>query len=179
MRGVPTGVVAAAASAAAVVALTPASAGAAACANTTAHPAATSIATIDRATLCLLNAERTKRGLAALRESKRLDRASLGHSRDMVRKRYFEHGDFEGRIRHSGYLSGARSWGIGENIAWGGGPFSTPKSIVSMWMHSPGHRANILNARFRNIGIGVARGAPQAGQHDAATYTTDFGFRGG
>ena len=45
-------------------------------------------------------------------------------------------------------------------------------------MHSPGHRANILSTQFKDIGIGVARGAPQAGQHDSATYTTDFGVRG-
>jgi uncharacterized protein YkwD len=155
----------------------PGSAGEAACANASAHPSSTSIGAINKATLCLLNLQRRKHGLAPLRENKKLDSASLGHSRDMVKHRYFEHGDFVGRIRKSGYLRGATAYGLGENIAWGGGPFSTPKSIVNMWMHSPGHRANILNSRFREIGIGIARGAPQAGQHDAATYTTDFGYR--
>jgi uncharacterized protein YkwD len=49
-----------------------------------------------------------------------------------------------------------------------------------MWMHSPGHRANILSRTFKEIGIGIARGAPESGQGgDAATYTTDFGFRRG
>jgi uncharacterized protein YkwD len=164
--------------AATLVALAPAGASAGSCANTTVHPESASIATIDEATLCLLNVERTKRGLRAFNENTHLDKASLGHSRDMVRKRYFQHGDFEGRIKKTGYLSHASGWAIGENIAWGGGQYSTPKSIVSMWMHSPGHRANILSRKFRDIGIGVARGAPQRGQHGAATYTTDFGFRG-
>jgi uncharacterized protein YkwD len=172
MRGPAIGLLAAA-----VVAIGAAPA-AAACRGSAAHPTSARISTVNGATLCLLNAERTKRGLAPLKENAKLDRASVGHSRDMVRRKYFEHGDFAGRIKHSGYLRGASSWGIGENIAWGGGSYSTPRSIVNMWMHSPGHRANILNKRFKEIGIGIARGAPEGGQgSDAGTYTTDFGFR--
>ena len=49
------------------------------------------------------------------------------------------------------------------------------KSIVRSWMHSPGHRANILNPAFREIGIGVVTGAPEAGTEHAATYATSFG----
>jgi uncharacterized protein YkwD len=150
---------------------------AAACHGSAAHPASARISTVNKATLCLLNVERTKRGLAPLHENSKLDKASVGHSRDMVRRKYFEHGDFAARIKASGYLSGAVSYGIGENIAWGGGSYSTPRSIVSMWMHSPGHKANILSRSFKDIGIGIARGAPENGQHDAATYTTDFGVR--
>jgi uncharacterized protein YkwD len=44
-------------------------------------------------------------------------------------------------------------------------------------MHSPGHRANILSSRFREIGIGISRGAPVRGMGNAATYATDFGAR--
>jgi uncharacterized protein YkwD len=91
----------------------------------------------------------------------------------MLRKRNFEHGDFAGRIRKTGY----RGTTVGENIAWGSGPYATPRSIVRMWMYSPGHRANILRASFTEIGIGVALGAPEAGVSGAATYTTDFGER--
>jgi uncharacterized protein YkwD len=47
-----------------------------------------------------------------------------------------------------------------------------------MWMNSPGHRANILSASFREVGIGVALGAPRVGDHPAATYATEFGSRG-
>ena len=46
------------------------------------------------------------------------------------------------------------------------------------WMHSPPHRANILNGTFSEIGIGIARGAPIGGVGDGATYVTDFGRRG-
>lgn len=89
----------------------------------------------------------------------------------MVRNHYFAHGDFVGRIRRTGY----RGRLLGENIAWGSLEYSTPAAIVSLWMHSPEHRANILRRRFTQIGIGVALGAPERDVGQAATYTTDFG----
>src|SRR5690348_12355608 len=98
MRGVGIALLTAAAIA---IAAAPASA---ACRGSAAHPSSARISTIDKATLCLLNVERKKRGLPALKENTKLDSASLGHSRDMVRRKYFEHGDFEGRIKASGYL---------------------------------------------------------------------------
>jgi uncharacterized protein YkwD len=84
------------------------------------------------------------------------------------------------RIQGSHYLDGARSWSLGENIAWGSGTLATPRSIVRAWMHSPEHRANILNGGFRDIGIGIATGAPVplGSRLGGATYTTDFGTRG-
>jgi uncharacterized protein YkwD len=99
----------------------------------------------------------------------------------MTRKRFFSHTSLDGtdfvtRIRQSGYLSGARSWSVGENIAWGSGGRSTPRSIGSAWMDSPPHRANILSSSYRAIGIGIALGTPSGGS--GATYTTDFGRRG-
>jgi uncharacterized protein YkwD len=99
----------------------------------------------------------------------------------MVRHHFFSHDSRDGtsfleRIRRSGYLDGASSWAVGENIAWGSGRLSTPRSIASAWMHSPGHRANILGRTFRAIGIGIANGTPSG--DGGATYTTDFGRRG-
>jgi uncharacterized protein YkwD len=51
--------------------------------------------------------------------------------------------------------------------------------IVGAWMRSPGHRANILNARFREIGVGIAQGAPRGAGRTvrAGTYATEFGVR--
>jgi uncharacterized protein YkwD len=89
----------------------------------------------------------------------------------MVHHKYFDHGDFAGRIHRAGY----HGFTLGENIAWGSLRYSTPASIVNLWMHSPGHRANILRPQFRDIGIGIANGAPEGGVGGAATYTTDFG----
>jgi uncharacterized protein YkwD len=135
-----------------------------------------------RATLCTINAQRDRYGLRPLKLNKRLSRAARGHARDMVRRDYFAHdslggGTFVDRIRRSGYLRGASSWSVGENLAWGSHERSAPRTITEMWMNSPGHRANILSASFREIGIGLAIGGPNAGGQ-AATYATEFGARG-
>ena len=52
------------------------------------------------------------------------------------------------------------SWTFGENIAYGGGRYGTPKSITKAWMNSPGHRANILNPTFKDVGVGFEPGSP-------------------
>jgi uncharacterized protein YkwD len=168
-----------AASAAALALAVPASSGAAPnCSGANANPNDVPIAQSQRATLCLLNKARRAHGLRALRENGRLDLASVRHAQDMVRRDYFDHGDYLGRIRSTSYLRGARSWSVGENIAWGSENLATPASIVNGWMHSPGHRRNILDRSFREIGIGVARGTPANGVQNGATYATDFGTRG-
>jgi uncharacterized protein YkwD len=140
--------------------------------------------TLVRATLCLLNKQRHGHHVKGLRLSKRLSRAARGHSAEMARANYFSHDSRSGasfldRIRRAGYLKRARRWSVGENIAWGTGRLSTPRSIVRAWMHSPGHRHNILQRNFRHIGIGISFGAPvRAASRGGATYTTDFGTRG-
>jgi uncharacterized protein YkwD len=153
----------------------------AACPSAAATPAAENLVQIERTVLCLVNLERTQRGLPRLRDDARLGRAAAGHSRDMVRRDFFSHdapggSSMSHRVKRSGYLSGARSYAMGENIAWGTGPLGTPLKIMASWMKSPGHRANILNRRFDEIGVGVVIGAPGQGA-DGATYTTDFGAR--
>jgi uncharacterized protein YkwD len=149
-------------------------------ATANAVPTKASMHAARRATLCLLNQERAHHGLRPLRLSQRLSRASTVHSRSMVRNRYFEHGNFVARIVNSRYVTRRQAWSLGENIAWGTGSLSTPAQTVRAWMNSPGHRANILNRRFRDIGIGIALGAPAAvhASSGAATYTTDFGVKG-
>ncbi len=156
---------------------TPAAAlsGQASCAGAGAHPTSARAAAFTGATLCLLNRERAQHGLRPLRSNALLALAAWRHSRDMVRRGYFAHGDLVGRLARVGYLRGRRSWTVGENIAWGSGPRATPRSIVSAWMRSAGHRANILNGRFREVGIGIVSGAPVPRVRGAATYTTDFG----
>jgi len=140
------------------------------------------LAQIRAATLCLINDERTSRGLAPLTSSRPLREAAQRYSRLMVRERFFGHvspggSTLTSRVRRqTAYLRGARSWALGENIAWGSGTLGSPARIVTAWMGSPDHRANILKPGFRNIGIGIADGAPRPTRGlDAATYTTDFG----
>jgi uncharacterized protein YkwD len=160
----------------------PGAAAARTCESAGAIPAKKAQRAAVRATLCKLNVARERHGLKPLKLNKRLSTAARRHARDMVRRDYFSHDSPEGatfvdRIRRSGYLRGARSWTVGENLAWGARKRSTPRAITRMWMNSAGHRANILNPSFRDIGIGVALGAPGATGR-AATYTTDFGSRG-
>jgi uncharacterized protein YkwD len=151
---------------------------ASACPGAGEEPTAVSLDVSERATFCLINRERTTRGIRRLRRNARLDLASVRHARAMEARNFFAHGNFVGRIRSANYLQGARSWKVGENIAWGSGVLGTPAEIVDAWMHSPGHRANILNRGFREIGIGIARGTPNRSYNDGGTYATDFGTRG-
>jgi uncharacterized protein YkwD len=136
------------------------------------------------ATLCLLNVQRVNHGLRPLRMNAKLTKAARAHTLDMVRNTYFEHNSLNGRtpfqrMLATGYVPRGAAWTLGENIGWGTEELSEPASLVDAWMRSPEHRANILNGRYREIGIGVAPGVPvddpdlegQAG----ATYTTDFG----
>jgi uncharacterized protein YkwD len=156
-------------------------AGAAACATTSATPARANLTSISAAILCLLNAERGAAGLPRLHSNSRLGRAARGMANLMVKQRFFAHDTPDGRsvldrVKPTGYIRG--SWSLGENIAWGSGALATPRAIVNGWMHSPGHRANILRGKFRDIGIGVKLGAPGQGLSGGATYVTDFGRNG-
>jgi len=141
-------------------------------------PSKNNLRGVERATLCLLNRERKRRGMRALQRDRRLARAADRHISDMVRHRYFGHDSrngrsFSDRIRAAGYLPRVGRWTVGENLAWGSGSQGTAAQIVKAWMSSPGHRANILDRRFREIGIGLILGSPRGG--DGATYATEFG----
>jgi uncharacterized protein YkwD len=127
-------------------------------------------------TLCLLNAERARAGLTPLRSEQRLELAAQRYAADMVERDFFDHTDPGGldpqdRILMAGYPS-INAW-TGENLAWGEGSESAPLEIVDTWMHSPGHKRNILRAEFLEIGIGVEFAAPDG--KDGATYVTTFG----
>lgn len=152
-----------------------------ACSAAAAHVAvrAATLREASDATLCLLNRVRAEHGLPPLRLNARLDRAAGQHSRDMVRRRYFAHDSLNGtspfaRMFATHYVPHDASWWLGENIGWGSGGLGQPIAMVRAWMHSPPHRANILSRHFRDIGIGIAPGAPVGG--GGATYTTDFGW---
>jgi uncharacterized protein YkwD len=132
------------------------------------------------ATLCLLNRVRARHGAPPLRMNPKLSHAARKHSRDMVQRRYFAHDSPEGRsafdrMRATRYVPRDASWVLGENLGWGSGSLAEPMALVRAWMRSPGHRRNILDRRFRDIGIGIVPNAPVGGYDDGATYTTDFG----
>jgi uncharacterized protein YkwD len=151
------------------------------CAGADLVPAADNLAQVGQATLCLLNEQRAAQGLRPLVVSVRLGTASVGYSQRMVEQAFFAHvspdgGTLVDRLSAVGYVSRAGGWVAGENIGWGQGPLSTARSMVTAWMNSPGHRANILDAEYRDIGLGLALGTPPD-RSWGATYTTDFGRR--
>ena len=156
-------------------------ASAAPCSGAGADPVETPRKQIARSTVCLLNKQRAARGMKKLRFNRLLSAAATNHSSDMVRQQYFAHESKAGRdvvdrLTHTGYLGSASTWTVGENLAWGAGSRSTPREIVTSWMQSPGHKANILNPRFREIGIGVVFDTPSP-EWTGATYTTTFGAK--
>ena len=152
------------------------------CAGADLTPDASNLGQVESATLCLLNAERTSRGLVALRGDAQLRSAALEHSKDMVAHQYFAHEDQSGdgpedRIYDTGYMPEYGPWVIGENIAWGTDYLATAREIVRAWMDSTPHRHNILYTDFREIGIGVVLGVPDPTFGDGATYSTEFGAK--
>jgi len=153
------------------------------CPDTTLTPSSQDTEQIRIAVLCLVNRERTDRGEAPLQWNERLTHAAQLHSESMAERDYFAHvgptGDTPAsRLRQARYLeSELVGYVIGENIGWGTLAMSTPGAMVTAWMASPDHRANILDARFRDTGVGVSAHAPEALSEGApgATYTQDFG----
>ncbi|WP_205697629.1 CAP domain-containing protein [Conexibacter sp. SYSU D00693] len=148
-------------------------------------PTAANLGRIRSATLCLLNKERRAQGRTALSEHVTLRGAATSYAREMVAGQFFAHDAPSGstmlsRLKRTTYLKAARTWAVGENLAWGSGELATPRRTVAAWMASPGHKRNILDGRFRHIGIGIVRGAPVRvdGDLPAATYVTEFGVRG-
>ncbi|MFD9824284.1 CAP domain-containing protein, partial [Streptomyces violascens] len=120
--------------------------------------------------LALVNSERAKAGCSALTSNPKLYDAALKHSENMAAQNFFDHTDPSGagpgeRITAAGY-----KWSTyGENIARGQ---VDAAAVMDSWMHSPGHRANILNCAFKEIGIGVHYGS------GGPWWTQDFGTQG-
>ncbi|AGZ39792.1 CAP domain-containing protein [Actinoplanes friuliensis] len=115
----------------------------------------------------IVNVERAKANCPALTADDKLTTAARGHSADMAARNYFSHTTPEGvefatRITNAGY----RWSGAGENIAKGQ---RTPADVMTSWMNSAGHKANILNCGFKNIGVGVAADA-----QGSLVWTQDF-----
>jgi uncharacterized protein YkwD len=154
---------------------------ASACAGARSRPSQATLKRVVRATVCVINQARGDHRLGALRSTGSLERAATAHSRDMVSHDFFAHESPTGstlkqRIDRTGYFDGAASWAVGETIARGSGGLAAPASIVRSWLRSPGHRAILLDGSFRDLGVGIALGAPGAGT--GVTFTGDFGARG-
>jgi len=100
----------------------------------------------------LTNQNRAQHGCAPLTLNDQLTQAAYGHSMDMALNDFFSHTGSNGsthieRANNAGYASTY----IAENIGVG---YRTPQDVVTGWMNSPGHRANILNCALKEIGVG-------------------------
>lgn len=121
--------------------------------------------------LDLHNKTRAQRGLPRLCVHPDLQRAARAYSKEMIAKDRFAHGNVGERLRKVGYR-----WSTyGENILYDPGSRDSAKSLFKLWMNSSGHRANILEKDFREIGIGASSGEYKGGR--ATMWTADFGDR--
>jgi uncharacterized protein YkwD len=116
-----------------------------------------------------VNAARVRHSLPPLQLDARLQGAARAHSVDMIRRRYFAHGDFVRRLLRSG----ARGPVVGENLGWSKADGSELQRLMRFWLGSRKHRAVMLRRGFDRVGIGVARGLFKGWAH-TIVVTADF-----
>lgn len=120
-------------------------------------PEAAPLSSLETEVIRLINIERTKRGLSALTTNWQLSRVARYKSQDMINKNYFSHtSPTYGSPFNMMENFGLKFSAAGENIAYGQ---KTPQEVVTAWMNSPGHRANILSAAYTQTGVGAAKKA--------------------
>ena len=108
-----------------------------------------------------MNRERVSRGLEPLRLDAQLSAAAEDRARDMMSKHYFSHVSPDGTDPFTWVSREGYEWStIGENLATG---YRGASSVVDGWMHSDGHRRNILGASFRDVGIAIIDASPVRG----------------
>jgi len=153
------------------------------CENTELTPEPGNLPQVEAATLCLINQERARSGELPLVENARLQQAAQSHDEEMIGDDYFAHVSPSGetpaeRVESTGYVPSPKDgYTIGENIAWGTLSLSTPAAVVSAWIASPEHLANILYGAYRDTAIAVVPAAPASlsGGQPGATYAQEFG----
>ncbi|MFD8613546.1 CAP domain-containing protein [Streptomyces sp. NPDC059631] len=115
--------------------------------------------------LALVNNERAKAGCSALTANPALAAAAQAHSEDMAAHRNMSHTGSDGSAPGDRITAAGYTWSTyGENVAYG---YTSAAQVMAAWMDSPGHKANILNCAFKEIGVGLA----QPGGY----WTQDFG----
>lgn len=131
-----------------------------------------------------INNFRRAHDLTPLKLSVRLGAAARAHTQEMAADGYFAHASNDGslfwkRIQAFYGSSPWRYWSVGENLLWSS-PDVSPSKALQMWLASPEHRANLLNPRWREIGVAAVHVAAAPGVYkglDVTIVTTDFGVR--
>lgn len=132
-----------------------------------------------RAVVCLANTARAERGAERVGRDAQLTRAAQRHAKamsetDCLSSRCPGEPDLEARIEKAGYFEGARRWGYAENT----GCAVSPAAMVKSWLASPVHRANLLEAKFRDVGVGVlANGPASRCEEGLAVFSAVFAWR--
>ena len=139
---------------------------------------------VQTALLAQINGFRAAHGLVALKLNGALVGAADRHSAQMARLGFFSHNSANGqsfsqRIAQAYSPRGFRSWTVGENLVWGGPDIGAARAF-RLWLSSAPHRANLLNARWREIGLGAVHSTSAPGVYGggaATIITADFGAR--
>jgi uncharacterized protein YkwD len=145
---------------------------------------AASLSSLEQGVLAAINVFRTQNHLPTLRLSTPLNTAAREHSQQMATQGYFAHESADGsafwkRIQRF-YPSGSmRYWSVGENLLWSS-PDVDASRALELWLASPEHRANLMTAKWREIGVSAVHVAAAPGTYkglDVTIVTTDFGVR--
>jgi uncharacterized protein YkwD len=143
-----------------------------------------SVKPLEAALLAEVNALRRSKGVPPLRAAPTLAAAATAHSRAMATRGFFAHASPDGtpfwrRISRFYVSQQYRSWSVGENLAFSSSN-TNAKQVLRMWLDSPPHRKNLLDPKWREIGIsavhtpagpGVFRG------NEVVVVTAAFGVR--
>ena len=139
---------------------------------------------LDKALLIQINVVRRAHALRPVKLSTLLSNAANKHTTDMGQAGYFSHTSldrtvFWKRIARSYPTTGHRSWSVGENLLFASPDIGAAEAI-GLWMNSPGHRANLLDPKWREVGIATRHFDSAAGiygNQPVSIVTTDFGVR--
>lgn len=127
----------------------------------------------------LTNEVRMNRGLHPLTRNDQLSQAALTHALDMAENRFINHTGSDGsQVSHRVTRADYKNWiAVGENLALGQ---RTPEEAMRGWMNSPGHRKNLLQEKFREIGVAYIEGdilAPNGTPWRGGYWVQNFGTR--
>lgn len=154
------------------------------CRGANLSPSAFNAASVDAATLCLIDQVRVAYHLRPLQFNRELRALATGQVDDMVSWNYFA--DYRppglsplSLLDATRYPSHTKSVCVGQNIAWGTGQYASPTSMVAAWMASPEHRRIILTREYRDAGVGVTAAVPPlfGPELAGATYAIEFAAR--
>lgn len=125
--------------------------------------------------ISLTNDSRSEFSLSPLAENSRLDNAAQTKANDMLAKGYFSHNTPDGKTPWDFIVAAGYNYIMaGENLAVN---FTEAENVETAWMNSPGHKANILNKDYEEIGIGISQGEYQG--HNAIFVVQMFGTPAG